>query len=116
MKKISYFVLLFSFVLLFGCAKNTKIPEKPPTCLSICQQYFNQCTINCRNNCKDCTAESKAKAAEHFRYYLHEQYVQGVAVTRNLQSYRDPLQCRKVTCNCAADIKNCRQGCSNLTH
>jgi hypothetical protein len=33
-----------------------------------------------------------------------------------LNSYRDPLQCRKVTCNCHADYQVCIQSCSGVIH
>jgi hypothetical protein len=33
---------------------------------------------------------------------------------RGLKSYHDPLQCRKVTCNCPSDFITCNQGCTGV--
>jgi hypothetical protein len=38
-----------------------------------------------------------------------------VGVSRDLNSYRDPLQCRKVTCDCLADNNVCKASCRGLT-
>lgn len=33
---------------------------------------------------------------------------------RELNSYRDPLQCRKVTCDCLSDFAICKKGCTGV--
>lgn len=55
-------------------------------------------------------------AMKSYGRYVHEQEVQGGMVIQELKSYRDPLQCRKVSCNCMADYNVCVQGMSGIIH
>ena len=111
---ISFFVFL---TLIEGCTiKN--IIKSPDTkqCLSVCTQRFVACRKVCVNNCAACSRFSKKTTILNYAKYVHEEQVKGGYVTRGLKSYRDPLQCRKVTCNCVTDLSVCEQNCTGIIH
>lgn len=93
-------------------ARSVSKESKP--CQSLCEKRFDKCNQNCRNNCQQCVAYAKQKASENYLYYQHEQYLKGGVIARDLQSYRDPLQCRKITCSCPADFELCMQSCGGI--
>lgn len=99
---------------LFGCATDEKIQVNPQSltlCKMTCVQHLEFCQKNCTNNCPTCSADSSYTSKSNHLKYVHEKQVQGGFNTRGLNSYRDPLQCRKVTCNCTSDFITCNQGC-----
>ncbi|MDP3268297.1 MAG: acyltransferase [Legionella sp.] len=111
----------FGFILLSALSACTIHPQakiKPacpvPQCTMMCAQRFETCNQLCTNNCKNCSASSTHTSRENFLKYMHEKRLMGGFVTRRLNSYRDPLQCRKVTCNCKADLMACKQGCTGV--
>lgn len=111
--------IFFCIVLLglAGCVIKEKIMANPPAlnqCKMICVQHFESCKQHCTNNCPTCSADSSYTSTSNYLKYLHERQVQGGFVTRGLKSYRDPLQCRKVTCNCTSDFITCNQGCTGV--
>ncbi|HCD9516915.1 TPA: acyltransferase [Legionella pneumophila] len=113
------FRLLFCLIILelSACATlKSKITHHKTLsqCQQTCFQQLNYCKQNCTNNCRDCSTKVDHFAKENYLEYLHEVKIQGGYITRGLQSYRDPLQCRKVTCNCSADFNACNQGCSGV--
>lgn len=81
-------------------------------CKSNCQERLNSCKQVCHNDCQSCAVEMKANTICSYNRYRHEQDVQGGIMVRELKSYRDPLQCRKTTCNCLADYNVCKQSCT----
>lgn len=83
-------------------------------CNAICTQHFEFCKQHCVDNCSNCSAASQKKAAKNFEIYVYEREVEGKRVMRELNSYRDPLQCRKVTCDCLADFAMCKEGCAGV--
>jgi hypothetical protein len=83
-------------------------------CMMICTQHFEYCRQNCFDNCPNCSTASKIKAKKNFDKYVYERKVEGKKVMRELNSYRDPLQCRKVTCDCISDYAICKQGCTGV--
>lgn len=85
-------------------------------CLSLCAQRFDACQKTCIYNCSLCSAAANQKTILNYARYVHEEQVEGGFVTRGLKSYRDPLQCRKVTCNCYADLSVCKQNCTGIIH
>ncbi|MDP1604035.1 MAG: acyltransferase [Legionella sp.] len=85
-----------------------------PQCKASCDARANQCYKTCRNSCTQCAAYAEQSIAESYLYYQHEQYVKGGIIARELKSYRDPLQCRKTTCNCPADYNVCMQSCGGV--
>lgn len=112
------FIRFFCMFLLLGlcsCTANHTIRgQELAQCNMICVQHFEFCKQNCVNNCSNCSWAAKQKAAANFTKYVHERKMQGKKVMRELNSYRDPLQCRKVTCNCMADLMICKQSCSGV--
>lgn len=113
-------VRIFCCVLLLalcGCAsKNVLKRPALAQCQMNCMKHFEFCSQNCVDNCPNCSRKSQRHATENFSKYVIERTIQGKKVMRELNSYRDPLQCRKVTCNCVADLMACKQGCSGVIH
>lgn len=107
-------VILLGFL---GCAsKNVLRGQNLAQCQMTCAKHFEFCSQNCVDNCPTCSWKSGQSAAANFSKYVNEQKVQGKKVMRELNSYRDPLQCRKVTCDCVADLMACKQSCSGVIH
>lgn len=104
-------------ILLSACASqqaSVKRANELLLCKKNCQQHLIACSQICHNNCQECSQSAHCKAAHNYYRYRHQQYVQGGILARELNSYRDPLQCRKITCDCAADYKVCTQSCEGL--
>ncbi|STY29389.1 acyltransferase [Legionella wadsworthii] len=101
---------------LCGCQmlKPNTIKSPAAHCNMVCVQHFELCQQRCINNCPNCTYIAHKMAEVHFAKYVHEQKVEGKKVMRELNSYRDPLQCRKVTCDCLADLAICKKGCTGV--
>lgn len=100
---------------LFGCSHNNALKKQEiAQCQQVCVQHFEFCKNNCVNNCPTCSWASTRSSVINFTKYVNEQKVQGKKVMRELNSYRDPLQCRKVTCDCLADLSVCKQSCSGV--
>lgn len=102
---------------LFGCATSPQKMYKTrglSQCQQVCVQHLESCQQNCTNNCRNCQEAVTDSAATNFFNYANELQVQGGYINRRLKSYRDPLQCRKVTCNCAIDFNTCNQACTGI--
>lgn len=80
-------------------------------CLAQCEQRFQTCQRVCDDNKAVCRAKNKARAAMHFAHYQCQQNVKGQVVSEELNSFRDPLACRKTTCECLEDKNMCQQAC-----
>jgi hypothetical protein len=107
------------FILIISCSAQSKILIKakdPKQCLTMCIGRFDSCQKTCVNNCAVCSASANRSAVLSDAQYVHEEQVKGGYVVRGLKSYRDPLQCRKVTCNCYADLSTCEQNCTGIIH
>lgn len=105
------------FLCLSSCAtqQNNAIKSSSLSqCKQVCFQHLKTCSATCTDNCPACSAKSTYHSASNYSKYVHEQRIEGVFITRELNSYRDPLQCRKITCNCAADFNTCNQGCTGI--
>lgn len=108
--------ICISICILIACTK-TPINSNPTalaSCTMICLQHLQSCQDKCTNNCPTCSTDSSYTSTRHYLNYAHEKQMQGDFNTRGLNSYRDPLQCRKVSCNCAADFVTCKQGCTGV--
>lgn len=115
----SFFRLLCSMLILglLGCQKgqqNILSHQNPEQCKAVCVQHFEYCRQNCSNNCPTCSAESQKKTAVDYINYLRERNIEGKMVMRELNSYRDPLKCRKVSCDCIADFTICNNSCAGV--
>ncbi len=103
--------------MLAGCQgfhQNALTGQALEQCNTTCVQHFEFCKDNCINNCQTCSYVSQRQAEKSFAKYVHERRVQGKKVMRELNSYRDPLQCRKVTCDCSSDFTICKKGCAGV--
>ncbi|MFI4919982.1 MAG: acyltransferase [Legionellales bacterium] len=111
------FLCCVTLVCLSGCAKQP-IPSVPSfvtnQCKMSCTQRFATCQKKCVNNCSRCTAKANFSASVQQEKQAHEVQIQGGFITRELKSFRDPLQCRKITCDCAADLNTCSQACTGV--
>lgn len=119
MHSILRLILCIAVVSLAACAshKNSvKASHELAACKMKCQQSFNACNQVCFKNCRQCSTCSSAMTAKSYNQYKHQQCVQGGIIARNLNSYRDPLQCRKTTCECPADYRVCIQSCAGVIH
>lgn len=110
-------VLCCSFLLITSCMFQN-YPARGDrnfmVCKASCDKRLNACTKLCRNNCPQCLAAASQSTARTYAHYVHEQYVKGGFIALQLNSFRDPLQCRKTTCNCRADYQICMQSCGGV--
>lgn len=112
-------IYLFSLLLLLvGCALKspTVSYNTVQQCQLSCKAHFETCRKTCRNNCEVCQTIAIKSAAKDFFEYQREQRIKGERFARDLNSYRDPLQCRKITCCCPADYAICTQSCVGVLH
>ncbi|KTD26850.1 acyltransferase [Legionella israelensis] len=126
MKNTYHLLCCFLVIFLSGCmysnhySKNsalflkTKSISPAATCKITCQMKKNDCFKLCKDSCGNCQSRSIFSTRKKYSRYVHEQCVKGEVVARELNSYRDPLQCRKVTCNCCADFDTCIQSCNGI--
>lgn len=109
---------LFACILLLSCISCSTYQSirehaaEIKSCKLSCIERLKTCANTCRNNCNNCTSLDNAAAAVHFNQYKRQQILQGQIVALELQSYKDPLQCRKTTCNCREDYGVCIQSCN----
>ena len=109
------FIFVMAFILLPGCVSH-KDKHEAAQCKYTCQQKLNSCQKVCQNNTIHCITLANDHALKSYHSYKKQQCVQGKPVVRELQSYRDPLQCRKTTCDCNTDYRVCTQACTGLIH
>lgn len=106
----------FILMLLFGCATTFTSPPSAKfsmrACKLQCLNKFKACAKVCKNSCQKCKAFVRTGVRRHYNYFIHQQQVQGGLVARKLNSYRDPLQCLKSTCDCRAESNECTQACA----
>ncbi|WP_131775561.1 acyltransferase [Legionella impletisoli] len=102
-------------LLLTACAKHPMTPHQI-ACKAECAKRFEACCKVCKNSCKNCSQCTTQAAARSYAQFKHRQCVQGAMISRELQSFRDPLQCSKTTCECIGDYRICEQSCTGLIH
>lgn len=117
-KIMNSFIIIFTMVLV-SCAHNPvttkdRVPLKQ--CQAMCKQQALQCKKICRNDCAHCQAYVASTAKLSYSKYVNEETVESGVIARDLNSYKDPLKCRKTTCNCAADLHVCLQQCGGVIH
>lgn len=83
-------------------------------CKMRCLQQLHSCKQRCNDSCSICLVNSMESSASHYFNYTNEKQVEGGYINRRLKSYRDPLQCRKVSCSCMADLSTCNQACTGV--
>lgn len=84
--------------------RNEIIGPNSYDCISI----IKDCRRSCRNNYKRCSYLASKDAQKKYFFYKHEQFIKGEIVLLQLNSFKDPLQCQKITCDCEADYKTCK--------
>lgn len=113
------FMLLFMVLMLSGCEtlhqQDVKAQELR-VCQSVCKQQLSHCQNVCDDNCKSCEIKAKKTTEINYKRYEHERCLEGRTIVRRLQSYHDPLQCRKMSCDCPADYRVCAEACSGVIH
>ena len=117
--KIFRIFLGLSLLGLFSCTHHLPLGQsriEVAQCQLICKQHLISCEKSCRNNCNYCETYANHKAKNRYAHYINEQDIRGGLVIRRLNSYRDPLQCRKSTCNCSTDYQVCVQSCGGVVH
>lgn len=113
-KRTLLFCSILCLVLLSACAHRAEIIKSKHAiaqCVAVCKQRALACNLVCRNNCRVCKAYVACTAKKNYCKYVNEKKVEGGIVARELNSYKDPLKCRKTTCNCPADYQVCVQHC-----
>lgn len=114
------FFQIFCWVIILGISscqsvqQNGSKGQSLEQCKITCIQNFKFCKQHCVDNCPTCSAAAARNTAKNFARYVHEREVEGKKVMRELNSYHDPLQCHKVTCNCFYDFEICKQGCAGV--
>ncbi|MDF1646472.1 MAG: hypothetical protein P1U61_05800 [Legionellaceae bacterium] len=105
--------LLSAFLL--GCSfspkEDAKQAQAQRACINQCGIKKTACESRCTDSCKRCERKEHAKMVKDYKTYINEQAVQGKRVALQLQSFRDPLQCRKTSCDCPADYRICVGEC-----
>jgi hypothetical protein len=97
---------------LTACMHTPPSLIKPPSCHTQCRTQLTTCAVICQNSCAVCSQEVQCKTDETYRQYVAQQRAQGLTVARERNSYRDPLACKKFTCDCMSDYDLCKQRCS----
>lgn len=110
-------LLMMSCVLFFltSCASHQKSmvdAREKMACKTSCKHHFTACQRICDNSCPTCCLYGDERTNRSFAYYVQQQRIQGLGTIRNLDSYQDPLQCRKTTCDCPTDYQVCLQTCT----
>ena len=102
-------------ICLYGCShaprEDAKRAGAKRACIKQCQIKQTACQKVCSMGCKQCEVKAKESMMKRYKTYVHEQCVQGERVALQLQSFRDPLQCRKTSCDCPADYRVCVGSC-----
>jgi hypothetical protein len=100
---IRNYLLIIITALLSGCHFQ---PLPDPSCVERCNNIANKCQKHEHFVLKGCQIDQSA-----YKINIKEQHVKGQEVTRELNSYRDPLQCSNDTINCNEDYQACAQLC-----
>ncbi len=113
-------VWLFSVLLLLGLSGCTKQQDEEAqtkrACVARCEIQMKHCQKICTDNCQQCEKEAVNRTRENHERYLRERCIEGKSFILRLQSYHDPLECRKMTCNCSADLRVCVESCRGRIH
>lgn len=107
-------IIFTLFLLLSSCIHYNQYVEKErqlKSCHLKCNMNLNICNKQCRNNERECKVMANMQAASRFKEYKRQEIIQGKILIEELQSFKDPLQCRKVTCSCQEDFRVCNQSC-----
>lgn len=114
-----FHIIFFGIILLLSnCAHYNhyvKTQQEGKVCRQACHEKQRVCQRSCYNNCPLCCAKQNSDTQISYDRYKHQQIIQGQAIIRQLKSYRDPLQCSKISCDCVSDHATCLQSCTKKT-
>jgi len=96
--------------LLSGCQHQWSNPEQK-TCLNACYEKNRYCHKICQTDCPHCCKYTKMQGLHFYRRYLKRCRIEGKPAFSSLQSFYDPLQCNKNSCDCQKDFLLCQQSC-----
>ena len=114
--RLFFFVLIIALSSCVAQNRSGLGPAQLKQCTLSCTQRFDECKRNCVDSCLNCSLSSFHSATANYSKYVRERQIEGKNIARRLKSYRDPLQCRKVSCNCYADLMTCEQNCTGVIH
>ena len=117
MAMVRFSLMLFLMASVLACSNIKHDVEQSRTltqCKKTCQIKRAACFDICDDGCKPCEFAADKRAERHYQAFKREQCVRGGTITRELQSYRDQLQCRKTSCNCQDDYQVCVQSCHGV--
>lgn len=115
--RIIRLTLCCSLLFCTSCMQYTSIFHRNTgfaTCKLACEKTLAHCAKTCRNNCDRCTRAAAIMTTAKYNRYIQQQIIKGKIIALQLNSFRDPLQCRKMTCNCMADYQICVQACGSV--
>ena len=115
MHSLSRMALCCVLIALSGCASYNSyvhVMRERAVCREACHEHLRVCSKTCYNSCQFCCARENFSTEAHYNKYKQQQRIQGEQIIRQLKSYRDPLQCRKTTCECTVDHNVCLQSCT----
>lgn len=104
-----------ALLLMLSCAsthQDVHDAEVKRACERVCEHEQQTCLRACDKSCKACQIRENKKMVRLYKDYIHEQCAQGKRVALQLQSFRDPLKCRKSSCDCPADYRVCMSACA----
>lgn len=82
----------------------------------MCKDRLDTCIPMCKNNCEQCKRLADRTATKNDCRYRAQQQIKGEIALLELNSFRDPLQCLKVTCDCQADYRACTRSCGKVIY
>ncbi len=116
---IARIALYFSILFLNACVlpgMTVQGKKDFENCKKICENRLSACAKTCHNNCRHCFVKANQSTAASYLRYVRECRLRGNDVVLLLNSFRDPLQCRKTTCNCSSDYQICMQSCGGVIY
>jgi hypothetical protein len=110
--------LMISMVLgLSACMSSVDLAaqrHERQVCEHRCDTRAQQCQTQCRDNRDSCAQQVQANTKKNYKAYRNGRCIEGKIPILELQSFRDPLQCLKKTCDCADDYRVCKRACSGI--
>lgn len=108
---IAMFMVACSSVYDTSYSYQSPVSQSGKQCTVQCLQTKNSCQQLCQNDSPACKARARERARLDYNDYVSSQNIAGKPVTRDLNSFYDPLQCASPSCNCEADFRACYQLC-----
>lgn len=112
-------IACFFILLLAGCAAKYekyyefKVPASAEgeQCIETCNKTKQNCQNMCTNDTSLCQKNMMLQAKLEYGDYIKEKRTEGSQINRDLNSFYDPLQCSKISCDCDRDYRACYRMC-----